>query len=345
MTAPTTRTTLSRPRALVVSALAAMTVVSGCGADVESSTPESLGEQVTVTNCGAPLRVSGVPDRAVTNDTGITELMFALGLGDRMVGYTTYEGKERDIESSPWRADFEKTRSLGTAFSREIIAAARPDFVFAGWNYGFKESTGVTPDWVRSTGAVPYQLTEACRQAGTTKRGVVRPLDALYADLSNLGQIFGVSGRAAALTADYRKQVEAARVGAPAESAAARVFLFDSADPTPFTSGRNAAPDQIIAEAGGRNIFGDIDDSWTSASWEAAAQRDPQVIVIVDYGAGPQNTVEAKIRQLESQPLMAQTTAVRERRYISFPYAALVEGPRNPQTITALAEYLRSQSL
>lgn len=145
MTAPTTRTTLSRPRALVVSALAAMTVVSGCGADVESSTPESLGEQVTVTNCGAPLRVSGVPDRAVTNDTGITELMFALGLGDRMVGYTTYEGKERDIESSPWRADFEKTRSLGTAFSREIIAAARPDFVFAGWNYGFKESTASPP--------------------------------------------------------------------------------------------------------------------------------------------------------------------------------------------------------
>ena len=215
MTAPTTWTTLSRPRALVVSALAAMTVVSGCGADVESSTPESSGEQVTVTNCGAPLTVSGVPDRAVTNDTGITELMFALGLGDRMAGYTTYEGKERDIESSPWRADFEKTRSLGTAFSREIIAAARPDFVFAGWNYGFKESTGVTPDWVRSTGAVPYQLTEACRQAGTTRRGVVRPLDALYADLSNLGQIFGVSGRAATLTADYRKQVEAARVGAP----------------------------------------------------------------------------------------------------------------------------------
>ncbi|MGI5220329.1 ABC transporter substrate-binding protein [Nocardia sp. CA-290969] len=327
-------------RPMVALAVSAAVLSTACGAEVQDSAHASTGRQVTVTNCGASLTVDGVPERVVTNDTGITEMMFALGLADRLVGYTTYPGKERDIDSSPWRADFGRTTELGDAFTKEVVQAAAPDFVFAGWNYGFRETTGLTPDWVRSIGADPYLLTESCRQAGTTRRGVMEPLDALYTDLTNLGEIFGVRAKADDLVAAYREQVAAADEGAPREPA--RVFLFDSATPEPFTSGRTAAPSQIIREAGGSNIFDDLNDSWTSASWEAAAQRDPQAIVIVDYGAGPANTVAAKIEQLRRHPLMAGTTAVRENNFLALPYAALVEGPRNPQAVLSVAEFLRS---
>lgn len=220
------------------------------------------------------------------------------------------------------------------------MQAADPDFVFAGWNYGFKESTGMTPDWVREIGAVPYQLTEACRQPGTTKRGTMEPFDALYADLTNLGDIFGVRPAADKLIGEYRAQVDAA--APPAGREPARVFLFDSADPDPFTSGRTAAPSQIIRKAGGTNLFDDLNDSWTTTSWEAAAQRDPQVVVIVDYGAGQANSVDAKIEQLKQHPLMSGTTAVRENRFLALPYAALVESPRNAQAVTTVAEFLRA---
>lgn len=315
-------------------------VLTGCGAEIQETADAGAGEQVTVTNCGVPLTIDGVPERVVANDTGITEMLFALGLADRLAGYTTYPGKERDIASSPWQVDFERTPELGDAFTKEVVQAAAPDFVFAGWNYGFRESTGLTPDWVRSIGADPYLLTESCRQPGTDQRGVMEPLDALYTDLTNLGDIFGVRAKADELVAGYREQVAGADAGAPAE--AARVFLFDSASPEPLTSGRTAAPSQIIREAGGSNIFDDLNDSWTSTSWEAAAQRDPQAIVIVDYGAGPENTVQAKIEQLRRHPLMAGTTAVREDNFLALPYAALVEGPRNPQAVVTVAEFLRT---
>ncbi|WP_280424908.1 ABC transporter substrate-binding protein [Nocardia carnea] len=331
------------PRLFVALAVTAAVVSTACGAEVQQPAEASTGAAVNVTNCGAPLTVDGVPERVVTNDTGITEMMFALGLGDRLVGYTSYRGKERDIASSPWQADFDRTTMLGDAFTREVVQAADPDFVFAGWNYGFKESTGLTPEWVRSIGAVPYQLTEACRQPGTDRRGVMEPLDALYADLANLGDIFGVRAKADQLIAQYRDQVAKAAGSAPAGREPARVFLFDSATPEPFTSGRTAAPSQIIRAAGGSNIFDDLNDSWTSASWEAAAQRDPQVILIVDYGAGPENSVQAKIEQLRTHPLMAGTTAVREDNILALPYAALVEGPRNPQTVVTVADFLRSK--
>lgn len=334
---------MSSFRLLPAIALACVVLTTACGAQIQEAPENATGGPVTVTNCGAPLTVDGIPERVVTNDTGITEMMLALGLADRLVGYTSYPGKERDIATSPWKAEFERVPPLGDAFTREVVQAAAPDFVFAGWNYGFKESTGLTPDWVRSIGAVPYQLTEACRQPGTTRRGVMEPLDALYADLTNLGVIFDVREKADELVAQYRDQVTKAADGAPAGKDPARVFLFDSATPEPFTSGRTAAPSQIIREAGGNNIFDDLNDSWTTTSWEAAAQRDPQVIVIVDYGAGPQNSVQAKIAQLRAQPLMAGTTAVREDNIITLPYAALVESPRNPQAVVTVADFLRSK--
>jgi iron complex transport system substrate-binding protein len=332
-------------RRSAIATIVPVLLLSACGATVERAAQQAGGESVTVTNCGAPLTVDGVPTRVVTNDTGITEIMFALGLQDHLVGYTSYPGKERDIASSPWRAQFDTAPTLGDAFTREVVQAAAPDFVFAGWNYGFKESTGLTPDWVRSIGAVPYQLTEACRQPGGTARGLMEPLEALYTDLTNLGDIFRVRDRADALVDSYRRQVSAARATAPTGQTPPRVFLFDSADPDPFTAGRTAAPSQIIREAGGHNIFDDLNDSWTSISWEAAAQRDPQAIVIVDYGAGPANSVAAKIEQLRRQPLMAGTAAVRNGNFVALPYAALVESPRNPSAVAVVADYLRSRGL
>lgn len=327
-------------------ALIAVTTLtlSACGAEVED-TARSDDAAVTVTNCAEPLTVNGIPERVVTNDTGITEMMFALGLADRVVGFSAQASKDGDIESSPWRADFESTPDIGDAFTREAVQEANPDFVFAGWNYGYKESTGLTPDWVRSIGATPYQLTEACRQPGTTERGIMEPLDALYADIGNLGDIFDVRDRAEALIAQYRAEIDAANASAPTGQDPARMFLFDSATPEPFTAGRRAAPSQIFREAGGVNIFDDIDNSWTSAAWEAAAQRDPVAIVIVDYNSGAGETVEAKIEQLRRHPLMSGTTAVRENNITALPYAALVEGPRNPQAVTTVAEFLRSKGL
>lgn len=320
-------------------------LLAGCGANVQDAAPAApSGGPATVTNCGAPLTVPAPPSRAVVNDTGIAEIMFALGLTDRIAGYTTYDGKHVDYRTSPWKADFDRAPNLGTAFTREAIQAARPDFVFAGWSYGFQETTGVTPEWIRTIGAVPYQLTEACRQAGSTKRGIMPPLEALFTDLEDLGTLFGVPDRAERLITEYRARIEKARSGAPSDEARkARVLLFDSASPDPFTSGRTGTPQAIIENAGGVNVFADLDDSWTTASWEAAAQRDPQVIMIVDYGVGPENTPEAKIAQLRAQPLLSNTTAVRDGNFVVLPYAALVEGPRTPGSVETLAGFLRSK--
>ncbi len=316
---------------------AALLLVSGCGATVAQDTSKS--EPVTVTNCGEQVTFDKVPSKVVTNDTGITELMFALGLRDRMAGYVVDGADTADRRTSPWKADFESAKHLSDKISKEVVQGANADVVFAGWNYGFSESTGFTPDALKQLGIATYQLTEACRNGVGKQRGIMPALDALYTDLRNLGKIFRVEAKAEELIKGYQQQIDNAAklmAGKPRP----KVFLYDSGQDQPFTSGRNAAPQDVIGKAGGDNIFGDLNDSWTTVNWETVVQRDPDVVLIVDYADGDFNTPEGKQAFLEGFAPLRNSPAVKNKRFYALPYAALVESPRNPASIEAFAKYL-----
>lgn len=207
-----------------------------------------------------------------------------------------------------------------------------------GWNYGFRDDNGFTPDALKKLGIPSYILTESCRNGRTkTSRGIMPPLDALYTDLTNLGKLFGVEQRAATLIAGFRKQVAAVQAEAPAKKP--KVFLYDSGTDSPFTSGRYAAPEEVISKAGGVNIMNDLDDSWTTVGWETVVERDPDVIVICDYG---DVSAEQKREFLLSYGPLKNVSAVKHKRVFVLDYADLVESPRNPSAIARLGAYLRS---
>lgn len=165
------------------------------------------------------------------------------------------------------------------------------------------------------------------------------PLDALYTDLTNLGKLFGVEKRAATLIADFKKQIADVRAKAPKGAERPKVFLYDSGQDQPFTSGRFAAPEQIISEAGGVNVMHDVADSWTTTGWESVVERDPDVIVICDYG---DVSAEQKKKFLLSYAPLRNVSAVKHRRIFVLDYVDLVESPRNPAAIARLGAYLRS---
>lgn len=315
--------------------LAAALALTGCGAQVEHEEGKAA-KAVTVVNCGKRVTYDKRPERVVTNDVGITELMFALGLEDRMAGYVMPADKG-SLKDVPYRAAYDKVRWLSKdRVTKEDALAAGADLVFAGWNYGFEEN-GLTPAELHKAGIGTYLLTESCRNARTgTSRGIMPPLDALFTDLANLGKIFGVEERAAKLIGEYRATVAGVRAKAPAEKPS--VFLYDSGRDQPFTAGRFAAPEQIISEAGGVNILHDLKDSWTTIGWETVVERDPDVIVVNDYGA---TSARKKRDFLLSYPPLRNVSAIRHKRVFVLDYADLVESPRNPSAIERLGAYLR----
>ncbi|GAA2424497.1 ABC transporter substrate-binding protein [Streptomyces glaucus] len=333
-------------RKLLAASLCLLVTVTatGCGATVESSGKAGASGRagtsaVTLTNCGRDVTYDEVPQRVVTNDVGITELMFALGLEDRMAGFAMPDDRG-DVTDLPWKASYDKVRWLSEGqLTKENVLDARADFVFAGWNYGFGEDTGLTPDTLETLGIPSYLLTESCRNGRTdTSRGIMPPLDALYTDLGNLGKLFGVEKRADALISEFKRQVADVRAKAPQGADRPTVFLYDSGETQPFTSGRYAGPDQIISEAGGVNITHDVEDSWTTVGWESVVQRDPEVIVVCDYG---DVSAEQKKEFLLSHAPLRDVSAVKHRRIFTLDYADLVESPRNPSAVAALGAYLR----
>ncbi|MER6346043.1 ABC transporter substrate-binding protein [Streptomyces sp. NPDC001595] len=329
---------MHRPFTTVTATAACLAVLAtGCGARIEQPTAQA-GRPVTLTNCGTEVTYDKVPERVVTNDVGITELMFALGLEDRMAGFAMPDDKG-DLDEVAWKDGYDKVPWLSKdQLTKENVLDARADLVFAGWNYGFREDAGFTPQTLEKLGVPSYVLTESCRNGRTkTSRGIMPPLDALYADLTNLGKLFGVEERAARLIAGFRRQVAQVRAKAPERTP--EVFLYDSGEDQPFTSGRYAAPDQIISAAGGRNVMHDVADSWTTVGWETVVERDPDAIVICDYG---DVSAERKKDFLLSYAPLRDVTAVKHRNIFVLDYADLVESPRNPSAIARLGEYLRT---
>ncbi len=333
-------------RKLVATALclAATVTATGCGATVDRTTEakstDARSSTVTLTNCGREVTFDKVPERVVTNDVGITELMFALGLEDRMAGFAMPDDKG-DLSGVPWKGGYDKVKWLSKdQLTKENALDARADLVFAGWNYGFREDSGFTPDALKKLGIPSYVLTESCHNGRTeSSRGIMPPLDALYTDLTNLGKLFGVQQRAATLIAGFQKEVAQVRAQAPAAGDRPKVFLYDSGQDQPFTSGRYAAPEQIISEAGGVNVMHDVQDSWTTVGWESVVRRDPDVIVICDYG---DVSAEQKKKFLLSYAPLRNVSAVKHQRIFVLDYVDLVESPRNPSAIARLGAYLRT---
>ncbi|WP_249228290.1 ABC transporter substrate-binding protein [Kutzneria sp. CA-103260] len=301
--------------------------LAGCGTAAPAASSGTV-----ITNCGKQVSYQQVPKRAVSNDINTTEIMFALGLADHMAGYAGVE--DRSVQS-PWSSDFTSVKRLSDKYiSKEVLLGAVPDFVFAGYGYGFSEATAVTPDSLAQLGIPTYQLTEACRQQGSTARGLVDPIEAAFTDVLNIGRIFGVSDRAEKLVADQRAKLAAL----PKAASPVQVFHYDCCgDKQPLSSGHYAAPDAIIAHAGGTNVFTDVRDSWIHVSWEEVVARAPEVITI-------DAADDEQARQMEDfllgRPELAGLPAIKQRRFFVLPYANWVSGVRDVDSAVALAKFL-----
>ncbi|MBV2152050.1 ABC transporter substrate-binding protein [Kitasatospora sp. SUK 42] len=325
-----------RTKAVATTALLTLGLTA-CGAEIaptEASTA-SAHYPVTVENCGEKLTFAQKPARVVTNDVNITELMLSLGLADRMAGYVMPDDKGQ-VDKVAWKDGYQQTQWLSKkVLTKEIALDAKADLVLAGWHYGFDEGSGVTPQAFKTLGIDSYVLSESCRSGKGTERGVMDPLEALYTDLANLGEVFDVKDRADKLIGDFKAQIAAV----PQPERHPSVFLYDSGQDKPYTAGKFAAANEIIAKAGGTNIMGDLADTWVTAGWESVVQRDPEVIVINNY-ATP--NAEDKRKFLKSFPPLANVSAIKNDRIFVMDYVDLVESPRNPAAISSLADYLRT---
>ncbi|AIC17789.1 iron ABC transporter substrate-binding protein [Pseudomonas chlororaphis] len=290
---------------------------------------EATRYPLTVHSCNREVTFKETPKHALSHDINMTQMMLALGLKSRMVGYSGISG---------WKAVTPEMRTILDGLpelaakypSVETLLDANVDFFFAGWDYGMRVGGDLTPQTLTPLGINVLELTESC--AFVMKRPPAS-LDDTYNDLRNLGRIFDVQDRANQLIADMQQQVAAIQQDLPTEKP--RVFLYDSGEDRAMTSGRLGMPQALIDAAGGRNILDDVEASWTRVNWETVVERNPQVIVIVDYS---EISAEQKQQFLLNNKALQSVDAIRNQRFIVIPYVQATPGIDNVEAVQTLAK-------
>ena len=289
---------------------------------------------LTIKSCNREVTFTHAPEHAVSHDINMTQMMLALGLKPHMAGYSGISGWK--AVTPEMKVILDGLPELASKYpSVETLLNANVDFFFAGWDYGMRVGGDLTPQTLTPLGINVYELTESC--AFVMKRPAASMQDT-YNDLRNLGKIFNVQDRATALIVQMQQKIAEVQTSLPATKP--RVFLYDSGEDRAMTSGKLGIPHALIEAAGGNDILSDIDASWTRINWETVVERNPEVIVIVDYS---EVSAEQKQHFLQTNPALQSVDAVRNQRFIVIPYVQATPGIDNVLAIETLAKGFHPQ--
>ncbi|NGO72913.1 ABC transporter substrate-binding protein [Streptomyces boncukensis] len=329
---------MSRSRAALVRALLAPSLLiplAACGSPSGSDSAAGSGKSpegfpYTVTNCGVKTTYRKPPERAVALNQHSTEILLALGLGDRMAG-TAYLD---DAIDPRYRKAYDKIKVLAKEYpSKEALLAANPDFVYGGYSSAFDKTEGRDRAGLGDSGVKTRLNTESCAK---DRVGVPE----LRREIRQVARTFGVPERAEKLIKDQDRRLAAtARKLKGAEKK--KVFVYDSGTSSAFTAGGQGIGNEIIERAGGSNVFASLDKPFGDVSWEKVVQHRPDVVVIYDYGGTP---VAKKKQRLLKDPALADVPAIKHKRFAVLPLSSAVLGPRVPQAVDRLARQLHPEA-
>ncbi len=314
---------IHRPlRALPVAA-AALLVLAGCATpDPAAVTPSPGG--VELENCGFPVSFPAPPERVVTIKSTSTEMLLALGLGDRIVG-TAFQDGPVPVE---WAGDADVPSISEFMPSEEAVLDLEPDLVYSGWESAFAADAAGERAELEALGVATYVQPAACRSAQVPGK-----LDfaEIFRQIGEVASIFGVD--AAPLVAEQQAALDAI----VADDRGLTALWYSSGTDTPYVGAGIGAPQLVLETIGLTNIAGDIDQTWSSLGWESIVDADPDVIVLID---ADWNTAQSKIDLLESNPATARLRAVRNDAYLVIPFASSEAGVRTVSAAASLADQL-----
>jgi len=206
--------------------------------------PGIAGEYpLTVRSCDRDVIFTKAPQRVVVHDVTMTAMLLHLRLRERIVGYS---GFTRSKHREPWIDEaMQGAPQLAARYpSIETLLGADTELYFAGWNYGMQVGGPVTPSTLAPFGIAVYELSESCSWIMKQQRA---SLDDLFRDLGNLGRIFSVEGKAQKLVDGMRHRIDAVSQAVAQAQHTPRVFLYDSGEERPTTSGRLGMPQALQA--------------------------------------------------------------------------------------------------
>lgn len=266
-------------------------------------------------SCGSSSDIEDGGERIITMSAGITESVFALGLGDRVVG--------RDLSSTLAAAADLPIVTSGHDVSAESVLALRPTLLLVDEDTGPKEAL----EQIASTGVRVETIDKA------TSVDEIGPRLLMIADL------LGVGDRGVAVAEEISAQLERFSWPTPHPPTVAFVYLRGTAS-VYLIGGPDCGPDSLIAAAGaidGGTKSG-LSQPFTTFTPEALVKAQPDILLVTTTGLDSVDGIDG----LLGLSGVMQTPAGQNRRVITVEDGLLFSfGPRTPGLIASLHDEMR----
>ncbi|WP_312936986.1 ABC transporter substrate-binding protein [Pseudomonas sp.] len=291
---------------------------------------------LTVENCGKPQTFAQAPQRAVTIGQAGTEILYALGLGERMAGSSLWFN---DVLPE-FKAQNDKVERLADNDpSFEAVVGKRPQLVTVQfeWMVGEQGVVG-TREQFQELNIPTYLLPSDCEgkdnlNGADGTRTQPFQIDTIYKSVSQLAEIFDVQARGEALNADLRGRLQKAKAQLAGKdlSNTSALFWFSSADLDidPYVAGRQGVADFMLQTLGVRNVV-ESHEEWPTVGWETLAKANPTWLIIarMDRRRFPADDYQKKLEFLRTDPVAKHLDAVKNGRIIILDADAMQAGIR-----------------
>jgi len=291
---------------IILSLLIAMSV--GCG---QPSLPATF-----VDDMGREVTIDEIPQRIVSHVPSITETLFALGLGERVVGVSDYCDYPEEAKLKP---------SVGNYFNPSIerIVDLNPDLVLTdGHSESIKQLDELRPP-------ITYMVIDP------------KDIDGIFRDLELLGKVTGTEGEAEKLIEDMQDSISHVLALVKDAPPVRVLYIIDATDLTlPWTAGPGSFIDTLITMAGGENIAAEAQGAWVQFSIEQVVSSDPEIIIL----PAKHGTAFTSPETLKGHPIWQKVTAVKQDR-IRIIDGDLVDrsGPRIVQGLEEMATIIHPE--
>lgn len=306
--------------------LLSIALVAGCSSgqhDEPNGKEESKVEKIEKENqqfpitfiddAGREVTIEKKPEKIVSIQASITEILFALGLGDQLIGVSDYCNYPKEAENI--------TKVGGQDINVELVLSLLPDIVFVT-DYHYK--------------AHPEVLNQF-EKAGikTVVVGSAESFDKAYASMEMIGKSVGAESEANAIISDMKERHEKIKEKAKEIKEKKRVYVEVFPEPDIFTTGKNTFIHEMLESIQAINVAGD-QEGWVKLNEEEAVTLNPDVI-ITTYGYYSENPKE----QVLSREGWKEVPAIKNGQVYDVDNDTVTRpGPRLIEGVETLAEII-----
>lgn len=195
-------------------------------------------------------------DRIISLIPSNTEILYELGLGDKVVGVSTVDDYPKEVK--------DKKQFDAMKLNKEALLKAKPDLILA--HESQKSTDGKVLNGLKDSGVKVVYVKDA------------QSIDEMYETFKQVGKVTGKEKEANALVKETKNNIKKVVNSVPKDPKSQKVFMEVSSEPEIYTAGKNTFFDDMLKQLKAKNSFSNL-DGWQKVSKEAIIKKNPDVMI------------------------------------------------------------------